>query len=914
MGLTFVVLCSLAYISLLFYIAWREDRRAEQGKSVVRNPYIYALSLAVYCTAWTFFGSVGRVTTGGMSFLAIYIGPTLMAPLWYFVLRKMVLISKNQRITSIADFVSARYGKSSVLAVLVTCIAVIGILPYISIQIRAVTFGITTLTHFGEAPPTGYVSFWLDSGLWVTLAMACFTMIFGTRKLDPSEKHEGLVSAIAFESIVKLLAFILLGLFVTFGLYNGFGDLFEKALSQPHTARLFSLQDSGISALSWNILCLLSLFAIILLPRQFHVAVVENTDPRHLLKAMWVFPLYLLLINVFVFPVALAGIMIFGSSINPDTYVLSLPLSQNMEWLALLVFLGGFSAATGMVVVESTALSIMFSNHLVVPWLIRSGRFQQGISLVDGAARLLDIRRICILLILLLAYSYQKVIGGRYDLVSVGLISFTAAAQLAPVVLGALYWRRATHQGAVWGLVAGFFLWTYCLPLPSLAQAGIIDQSFVHQGPWGLGFLRPYALFGLTGLDPITHATFWSLLFNAGLFAFVSVNTKPSALNLTQADLFINIEKYISGQDADIWKREAKIGELRALLHRFLGETRAQMVFEEFETNQNVSLQNKKIVQADFINFAETHLAGAIGAASARLVMDSVVKEEPITLQEIIRILEQTKEAVAYTKMVEAKNAELNALTEQLTTANEQLKALDRLKADFITTVTHELRTPVTSIRSLSKIILDYADEIEETRKKEYLQILVHESERISRLINQVLDIEKIESESSIMRFEPLDFFKIVTQSVAGMKQLFEEKNVSLRVHIDGEATPAWIRGDEDRLIQVVINLLSNALKFCAVQNGIVAVHLQRHNDAYVLRVQDNGDGIPKDKQSVIFQKFTQLQHNQMGKPQGTGLGLYIVKSIVERHKGSIRLESKKGQGTTFIIQLPVIDDRHTSF
>ncbi|HND87460.1 MAG TPA: hypothetical protein PK971_03980, partial [Saprospiraceae bacterium] len=644
MGLSLVVGCALAYISLLFLIAWWVDQHPQRGKSVMSSPYVYSLSLAVYCTAWTFFGSVGRATTGGLSFLGVYLGPTLLAPLWYMLLRKMIVISKNQRITSIADFISARYGKSATLAVLVTVMAVLGIVPYISIQLKAVTFGINTMTHFGESTPPNQ-DFWWDSGFWVTVAMAIFTAIFGTRKLDPNERHEGLVAAIAFESIVKLVAFIAVGAFVTFGIYKGFGDLFGQAASRPDTARLLTFEGAGVTPMSWNVLCGLSLFAVILLPRQFHISVVENTSPRHIPTAMWVFPLYLLLINVFVFPVALAGKMMFDAAVIPDTYVLSLPLSQGANWLALVAFIGGFSAATSMVVVEATALSIMFSNHIVVPLLIKTRRFGAERNLVDGASRLLDIRRISILLMLVLAYMYQKSVPGTYDLVAVGLISFTAAAQLAPALIGGMYWKRATHQGAVTGLVVGFLVWAFCLPLPSMAQGGLLPRDFVDQGLFGLSFLKPYALFGLTGLDVISHAAFWSLMLNTWCYAIVSINTQPSTLNLTQADLFVNIHKYIGGQESDILKREAKISDLRTLLNRFLGESRTVAIFEEYEASSGTPLAGKKTAQADLVNFAETHLAGAIGAASARLVMDSVVKEETISLDEVMRILEQTREA-----------------------------------------------------------------------------------------------------------------------------------------------------------------------------------------------------------------------------------------------------------------------------
>jgi signal transduction histidine kinase len=455
-------------------------------------------------------------------------------------------------------------------------------------------------------------------------------------------------------------------------------------------------------------------------------------------------------------------------------------------------------------------------------------------------------------------------------------------------------------------MVAGFLVWAYCLPLPSMAQAHLIPDAFVTQGLFGISWLRPYALLGLDGLDPITHATFWSLLVNAWLYAIVSVNTQPSLLDLTQADLFVNIHKYIDGQDAEVFKREAKMGDLRLLLNRYLSEARTAAIFEEYEATTGSSVHHLKVAHADLINFAETHLAGAIGAASARLVMNSVVKEEAISLDEIMRILDQTREAVEHSRVMEAKNAELNALAVQLTAANEQLKNLDRLKADFITTVTHELRTPVTSIRSLSKIILDYSDELSAEQRNEYLGILVSESERISRLINQVLDLEKIQSESAPMRHETVDVAQLLRHTTAGMAQLFAERGIQLLLKIP-DHLPCSVRGDRDRLTQVLVNLLSNAQKFCPAQDGVVEATLTRDNQALVIRVRDNGPGISPAAQAMIFEKFTQVHSPETGKPNGTGLGLFITKNIVEQHGGSIRVESQEGAGACFEVRLPCV-------
>lgn len=913
MSLGLVIGLALAYISLLFFIAWWIDKRSAEGKKLITdNPYVYALSMAVYCTAWTFFGSVGRAATGGLSFLAIYLGPTLFMPIWYMLLRKLVLISKNQHITSIADFISARYGKSPVLAVIVTFLAVFGIVPYISLQLKAITFGINTLTHFGEKAPAISLNLLADSGFWVMIAMAIFTAVFGTRKLDPNERHEGMVAAIAFESIVKLLVFLAVGIFVTFFIFNGPNDLFARALTHPQTARLLTFEDASVAPMVWNMLCLLSLLAIIVLPRQFHISVVENTSARHIPRAMWVFPLYLLLINIFVFPLALAGKMLFDPAVNPDTYVLSLPMSQGANWIAILVFIGGFSAATSMVVVEATSLSIMFSNHIVVPLMIKSRMWTTEHRLVDGVARLLDIRRICILVVLALSYWYGHAVGHNLDLVSVGLISFTAVAQLAPALIGGLYWKRPTGSGALAGLLVGFFVWAFCLPLPNMAQAGILPADFIENGLFGIESLKPNALFGLEGLDPITHAAFWSLLLNSLVFGVMSVFTQPSTLTLTQADIFVNIHKYVNGQEAEILKREAKVTDLETILNRFLGDNRTAVLFNEYETANNISLRDQKIARADFVNYAETHLAGAIGAASARLVMDSVVKEEVITLNEVMSILQQTKEAVDHSRLMESKNEELKELTRRLTEANEQLKHLDSLKADFVTTVTHELRTPVTSSKSLSRIILDYNDELSEVQRSEYLSIIAAESDRISRLINQVLDIGKIQSQSDSLQLREISLADLIVRAVSGIRPLCQEKNVNLAISeqfnwykTDTKST-VTVMADADKLMQVVINLLSNAMKFCNPHNGRIEVDMRVQDRMAYVAIRDNGEGIHPSRQDIIFEKFTQLHSREQGKPLGTGLGLYISRLIVEKHAGSLIVVSEPGEGATFEFSLPV--------
>jgi Na+/proline symporter/nitrogen-specific signal transduction histidine kinase len=868
---------------------------------------LYTLSIAVYCTAWTFYGSVGRAAGGGVGFLPIYLGPTLMAAVWWFVLRKIIRITKTHRITTIADFIASRYGKSSLIGGLVTIIAVVGIMPYISLQLKAVSTSFNVLHLYPDMASLSAASgasMWHDTALYVALVMAAFSILFGTRHIYAAERHEGMVSAIAFESVVKLLAFSAVGIFVTYSVFAGPRDLFGSAMEFPNLKKLMGFEALGGGYPTWLTLTFLSMMAIMFLPRQFQVLVVENVNEEHLKKAIWLFPLYLFAINLFVLPISLAGLQWFPEGVvDPDTFVLTLPLANHKELLALFVFLGGLSAATGMVIVATIALSTMVCNDLVIPVFLRIRALQRE----DLSRLLLSIRRGSIIIILLLGYSYFRLIGESYALVTIGLVSFAAAAQFAPPILIGIHWKGASQKGAMAGLLAGFLMWAYTLLLPSFAISGWIPTTFLAEGPFGIGLLAPYQLFGLDVFDPITHSVFWSMLVNIGFLVGVSLFDRMGAMEQLQATRFVDIfSEGVVTREARLWSGTSTVAELKSLVARLLGQGRAEDVFAEYAREREVTLGADVQADAELVEFVERELSGVIGAASARVMVSSVIKGEALSMEGVMKILDETSQVIEYSHRLEQKSRELEAATRELKEANERLKELDRMKDEFVSVVSHELRTPLTAIRALTEILHDNPDMASQERQK-FLANVVTETERLTRLTNQVLDIAKIESGRADWMLERVDVHDVIDAALSASSQLFLENSVSLNKELP--ARHVHVIADSDRLMQVVINLLSNAVKFCEPDVGRVDIRLFSSDGEAHIEVSDNGPGISPDEQGQIFDKFHQIRDKYEGKPMGSGLGLAICQRIVENLGGRIWVVSAEGEGATFIFTLPLAVD-----
>jgi len=655
-----VALTAFGYLLFLFALAYYGDRRRSQGRSLIANPYIYTLSLAVYCTSWTFYGSVGKAATTGIMFLSTYLGPTLAACTWWFLLRKLLRLCKENNLTTLPDFLALRYGKSGFLAGLATLGILFAVIPYIGLQLKSISGTFNILV--GQASPAAQTYLAHDTAFYVALVLAVFGILFGARHLDPTDRHEGMVAAVAFESLVKLFAFLAIGILVSFFLFSGWRDLFDQVSRSPELFALTQLSTGPHNSyIRFLVETLLAMGAILLLPRQFHMAVVENTDEQHILTAMWLLPLYLFMINLFVLPIALGGLLLTMSPAQADTFVLLLPLQQGYPLLALLAFIGGLSAATAMVAVASIAVSTMLMNSFIVPLALR-------LHLADRLSpHLLNIKRFGIVVVILLGYATYRLIGTTLMLVDMGYIAFCGVAQLAPAVLGALYWRDANQKGAVAGLFCGFSLWFYLLVFPTMVEAGWFPESLITQGPWGIAWLKPTTLLGLTGLDPLSHAFFWSLLANVTVFACVSLATAPRHLEIEEAHRFVEIFSLEASRPRE--KRFTYLPSLDQLIQfmgKFIGVEKAaearQTFLEGLKNPEEEWGDQEKIQLADFV---ERTIAGSIGPAAARVIVDGYLSSVGSRMEEVFDLFGRVTSSLEESQeQLKRRVAELSVLYE----------------------------------------------------------------------------------------------------------------------------------------------------------------------------------------------------------------------------------------------------------
>ena len=883
---TVLAVC-LGYVVLLFAVAFIVDRRTRTRRlGWLNSPVVYTLSISIYCTSWTFYGAVGSAARNGLEFVAIYLGPTLVFIGWWWLLRKLVRIGRAHRITSIADLISSRYGKSPSLAVLVTVIALIATTPYIALQLQSLTRSYQVIADEGDGVATAF---------WIAAGMALFTILFGTRNLDANERHQGVVAAIALEAVVKLVALLAVGVFATFSLADGFGDVFADVPAEVIVGA------GEVFGPRWAVLTFLSATAIICLPRQFQVTVVENIDERHLSTASWLFPLYLFGMTLFIMPIAVVGLKVMPQGANPDLFVLSLPLSEQRHELALLAFLGGFSSATSMVIVATIAVSTMLSNHVVMPIALRvlaAGRAVSG----DVRNLLLVSRRVCIAAILGLGFLYFWLSGGSDALAAIGLIAFVGVAQFLPSLVGGIFWRGGTRTGALCGLLIGFALWAYTLFLPSFGGDVVLSAELLRDGPGGIGALRPQGLLGLSGLDPLVHAVVWSVGMNALVFAVVSSASRPGALEQLQATLFVDVYRAAGGAPSSVAVGPAASEDLFLLARRILGEEFARDLFDEMATAQGLTGGLPHPTDA-VIARLERELSGSIGAASAHALVNRIADRQSLGMTELIDIADETQQMLETAHQLAEKSAELERTAVQLRAANERLRALDAQKDEFLGQLSHELRTPMTSIRSFSEILMDEED-VTDAERRRFVSIINEESQRLTRLLDELLDISRLEGGTVELQLETIEVSDAVGKALDAVAGMTRDAGVTVTVE-SGRAGP-WVRANPDRLRQVLINLMSNAVKYNTAPQPAARLRVAEHGPMISVDVVDNGGGVTRAEAAIIFEKFA--RGDRAARSSGAGLGLPISRAIMRAMGGDLTVEFAPDGTSFFRLGMPRVD------
>ena len=976
-GQTFLVAILLAYLGFLFLIAYLAEAFGRKLQSPRLRTATYVLAISVYCTAWTFYGSVGLAAHRGLEFLTIYLGPALVAVAWPTVLRKLVRVAKEQRITTISDFVASRYGKSAPLGTLVAIFVVFGMIPYIALQLKAVSL------TFRMMIPADSVLSGFDPTLLVAATLALFVILFGARNLDFTRQQTGLMTAVAVESIVKLVAFLLVGGFVTWGLFSGFGDIFTRVLDHPEWWRLVVLdQPPAASYARWTAMLLVSMMAVMLLPRQFHVLVVQNPRERDVQTAAWAFPLYLLAINVFVLPIAFAGLLQFGDSAAADSFVLALPLRAGAPFVATVVFLGGFSAATAMIVVDSLALSKMISNDIVLPVLLRRRRVEE----VYWAS--LASTRLGILLVVGLGFVWARVEAGQFLLVEMGLLSFIAVSQCAPAVFLGLYWRGGNRKGALAAISTGFAVWFYTLIIPTFVKEGVVTRALLDQGPLGLSFLRPTALLGLEGLDPLSHGVFWSLLLNVAVYGLVSILTTQDAEERSQAAAFVGVPEagpartpailsvpeierlihlYVPAEEAGAILSELLDGkaprelslpdllDLRIRLERMLAASlgaaaaryiiedrftiskgEAQELVDSFQTMQRSLRQNERLLASVVesvqdcifttdvggrvitINPAGQALlgypaAGVPGLTSLDILDEADRRRVGPAIQRAVaegrpwrgavggltRVRQRFPAHLAVSCVFDAQRKVLGTvgvlrdLTEQVATQQrliqrEKLASLGEMAAG----VAHEIRNPLGGIKMATTLLSSGVDD--RRISQEMAQSVLSGIAEIEAIVADLLDYAR----DTRLDLQEYALARILAPVVEGYAAEAQTRGVAFVARgLDLDLVAAV---DGQRLRQVFANVVKNALEATERRpGGRVEVSLLGRAGAAVVEVADNGTGMEPEHREKIFLPFYTT------KPTGTGLGMAIVKKIMDLHGGEVEIDSAPGRGTTVRLVIP---------
>lgn len=861
---------AIAYVALMFLVAHAADRAAARGRwRWMDRPVIYTLSLSVYCSAWTFYGAVGYATRSGLEFLTIYLGPGIVFAGAWWGLRRLVRVARMHRVTSIADLISSRYGKSASLAALVTLIAVLASTPYIALQLQSVSMAISAFADSGHPLPANAV-------LWVAIGLAAFAILFGTRNLAADERHHGVVMAIAVEAVVKLAAFIAVGTYVLWGLADGPADILARIdrLATTHQGEGWVIRPDR-----WFTLIALSGAAVIILPRMFHVLVVEANDEDRLRHAGWAFPAYLAATSFLVLPIAVVGHDMLPEGANPDLYVLALPLSQGRDTLAAFVFLGGFSSAMSMVVVSAIALSTMMANHWLVPiWLrLRQVRLSDPAGAPDDlGALMLNARRLAIVLVIGAGWTYHQLSGGTSALASMGIVAFSGMAQVLPAMIAGLFWRGATRRGAMAGVLSGALIWAALIFLPSL---GLTPRPFMP-----------------AGIDPFAGAVLLALSVNLALLTVISLADFPNPIERLQAFSYVHAIAPDSPPAEAVPTAQSEA--LLTLAGRIWGNENALTFFRKASDTQGKSGYLPDLTPR-FITEFERRLAGTVGAATAAALMSRVVGTGGVTVAELMDVAGEARRAREDNQRLESTSAELARTAGMLQESNDKLTALSAQKDAFLGQISHELRTPMTSIQAFSELLME--PQLDDADRTRFAGIVHDEAARLTRLLQDLLDIAVLEAGRARLKPAVVNLHDLIERALATAGATPARRDFTISRNLPAEHLA--VITDPDRLLQVLINIIANARKYCDADHPEIRIDTSRKDGGGTeIDISDNGSGIEPQNRTLIFEKFARL--NDPSRAGGAGLGLAICKEIVEFLGGSITYLPGRG-GACFRITLP---------
>ncbi len=946
-NVTLLVSVMLGYMGVLFLIARWGEGHSPTANKFAKHPMTYGLSLAIYCTSWTFYGLVGMATQSGYLYMAIFLGPCLIMIFSWSILRRLIKIKNQFRITSMADFLAARYNKSNTLGTLAAMLAMVGSIPYISIQLKAIIVSFNELVAFSD--PSSNEQVLINYFDWIIIViMIFFTIIFGVRRLDPTERHQGMMLSLATESIVKLAALLSIGVFVCYSLFDGVEELFETAQIHQQTHPVIARMASALPSELWITLLMLGAANFFFLPRQFHVAVIENHDPNHIKTAQWMLPLYLLAITLFVVPIALVSLMSGLPSSDADIFVLLLPLWSDALPLAFFVFIGGFSAAMGMIMVSSMTLSTMITNNLILPII---ERYKVCLFI---RRNLLACRWVVVAAIILSSYFFYLAVGGSYMLARTGLISFAATLQFAPAILGGIYWKKGNHYGAISAILAGFSVWFYTMVLPALIQSGWFPVALMQTGVDAITFLNPQALFGTGGVNALTHTVFWSLLVNITTYIVVSLITKTSREELMNANLFTGI---LDQEDFHHLKQDQKvdindkIDIIQAVYSDYFTHNIAQQKLKQTLKRESLNPDEKiSILQlSQLVNAAESTLAGSIGAASAHIAIKrsgllnrDEYKELSATYADLLAELNISphalKEKVDYYQeredlyienakdlknQVEKQTTELKATNDhllktlvELSETQQSLAEADKMAAlgGLVAGVAHEINTPlgisITAVSHLNDSTHQFKSKFEsgQLTKPDFLKFIETSDESIRILLNNTGKAAEL-----IKSFKQV----AVDQSSEGkrsfnLKTYIDEILLSLKPKLKHSACTISVNCNEHieinsypgALSQIITNLITNSLMhaFEETEKGQISIDASTEGDNVIIIYKDNGKGMSSEVLEHLFEPFFTTRRGS----GGSGLGAHIMYNIVvQKLQGTIQCNSSPNEGVEYTVRFP---------